>query len=133
MLRFSPSVKLALVGLASIMPPRSWAAAPGARKGDIGGAGGRQPPPPAPLVSEVMSRRLATRVSLRSRERKLRLFLELNRPGPETTVVDVGVTERSVRRADPATTSSRRSIRGRSGSRGSGTPSSTGSLPLFRR
>jgi Methyltransferase domain len=39
-----------------------------------------------------MSRRLATRVSLRSRERKLRLFLELNRPGPETTVVDVGVT-----------------------------------------
>jgi hypothetical protein len=36
---------------------------------------------------------LAARVSLRSRERKLRLFLELYRPGPETTVVDVGVTD----------------------------------------
>jgi methyltransferase family protein len=38
-------------------------------------------------------RRVAARVSLRSRERKLRLFLELFRPGPETTVVDVGVTD----------------------------------------
>jgi SAM-dependent methyltransferase len=28
-----------------------------------------------------------------SRERKLRLFLELLRPGPDTTVVDVGVTD----------------------------------------
>jgi len=37
--------------------------------------------------------RLASRVSLRSRERKLALFLELCRPGPETTVVDVGVTD----------------------------------------
>jgi len=37
--------------------------------------------------------RVAARVSLRSRERKLRLFLELYRPGPETTVVDVGVTD----------------------------------------
>jgi hypothetical protein len=36
---------------------------------------------------------LAARVSLRSRERKLHLFLELYRPGPETTVVDVGVTD----------------------------------------
>jgi Methyltransferase domain len=35
----------------------------------------------------------AARISLRSRERKLRLFLELFRPGPETTVVDVGVTD----------------------------------------
>ena len=40
-----------------------------------------------------MLRRAASRVSLRSRERKLRLFLELMRPGPETTVVDVGVTD----------------------------------------
>ena len=40
-----------------------------------------------------MLRRAASRVSLRSRERKLRLFLELLRPGPETTVVDVGVTD----------------------------------------
>src|SRR5262245_50012011 len=40
-----------------------------------------------------MLRRAATRVSLRSRERKLRLFLDLYRPGPETTVVDVGVTD----------------------------------------
>ena len=38
-------------------------------------------------------RRVAARVSLRSRERKLRLFLELFRPGPETTVLDVGVTD----------------------------------------
>jgi hypothetical protein len=30
---------------------------------------------------------------LRSRERKLRLFLDLYRPGPETTVLDVGVTD----------------------------------------
>src|SRR5262245_51092863 len=40
-----------------------------------------------------MVNRAAARVSLRSRERKLRLFLELFHPGPETTVVDVGVTD----------------------------------------
>jgi Methyltransferase domain len=40
-----------------------------------------------------MLRRVASRVSMRSRERKLQLFLELLRPGPETTVVDVGVTD----------------------------------------
>jgi hypothetical protein len=40
-----------------------------------------------------MLRRLATRVSMGSRERKLRLFLELYSPGPTTTVVDVGVTD----------------------------------------
>jgi SAM-dependent methyltransferase len=40
-----------------------------------------------------MVTRTAARVSLRSRERKLRLFLELFDPGPETTVVDVGVTD----------------------------------------
>jgi SAM-dependent methyltransferase len=39
-----------------------------------------------------MLRRVASRVSLRSRERKLRLFLELTGAGPETSVVDVGVT-----------------------------------------
>ena len=39
-----------------------------------------------------MLRRVASRVSMRSRERKLRLFLDLMAPGPETTVVDVGVT-----------------------------------------
>src|SRR5262249_15022126 len=38
-------------------------------------------------------RRAASRLSLWSRERKLRLFLDLYRPGPETTVVDVGVTD----------------------------------------
>jgi hypothetical protein len=38
-------------------------------------------------------RRIASRVSLRSRTRKLELFLETLRPGPETTVVDVGVTD----------------------------------------
>src|SRR6266699_3093240 len=40
-----------------------------------------------------MLRRVASQVSLRSRERKLRLFFELLSPGPETTVVDVGVTD----------------------------------------
>src|SRR5690242_9514066 len=40
-----------------------------------------------------MLRRVASQVSLRSRERKLRLFLDLLSPGPETTVVDVGVTD----------------------------------------
>ena len=40
-----------------------------------------------------MLRRFASQVSLRSRERKLGLFLDLLAPGPETTVVDVGVTD----------------------------------------
>jgi SAM-dependent methyltransferase len=40
-----------------------------------------------------MLSRVASRVSMRSRERKLRLFLELLRPGPETSVLDVGVTD----------------------------------------
>jgi SAM-dependent methyltransferase len=40
-----------------------------------------------------MLRRVASQVSLRSRERKLRLFLDLLQPGPETSVVDVGVTD----------------------------------------
>jgi SAM-dependent methyltransferase len=40
-----------------------------------------------------MVTRAAARVSLRSRERKLRLFIDLFHPGPETTVVDVGVTD----------------------------------------
>ncbi len=40
-----------------------------------------------------MLRRVASRVSMRSRERKLDLLLELFEPGPETTVVDVGVTD----------------------------------------
>ena len=40
-----------------------------------------------------MVHRAAARVSLRSRERKLRRFLDTFDPGPETTVVDVGVTD----------------------------------------
>jgi SAM-dependent methyltransferase len=40
-----------------------------------------------------MLRRVASRVSMRSRERKLQLFLDLLQPSPETTVVDVGVTD----------------------------------------
>jgi SAM-dependent methyltransferase len=40
-----------------------------------------------------MLRRVASQVSLRSRERKLQLFLELLGAGPDTTVVDVGVTD----------------------------------------
>lgn len=40
-----------------------------------------------------MLRRVASRVSLWSRERKLQLFRELMQPGPESTVLDVGVTD----------------------------------------
>ena len=40
-----------------------------------------------------MLRRVASQVSLRSRERKLRLFFDLLAPGPQTTIVDVGVTD----------------------------------------
>ena len=40
-----------------------------------------------------MLRRVASSVSMRSRRRKLQLFLDLLQPGPETTVVDVGVTD----------------------------------------
>jgi|SRR5579884_396795 len=40
-----------------------------------------------------MLRRVASRVSLRSRERKLELLFELLAPGPETSVLDVGVTD----------------------------------------
>jgi len=40
-----------------------------------------------------MLRRVASRVSMRSRRRKLDLLLALLEPGPETTVVDVGVTD----------------------------------------
>jgi SAM-dependent methyltransferase len=40
-----------------------------------------------------MLRRVASRVSMRSRRRKLQLFLDLLQPGPETTLVDVGVTD----------------------------------------
>jgi SAM-dependent methyltransferase len=38
-------------------------------------------------------RRVASRVSMRSREQKLRRFLDEMQPGPETSVVDVGVTD----------------------------------------
>jgi SAM-dependent methyltransferase len=38
-------------------------------------------------------KRLAAQTSLRSRRRKLRLFLDFMRPTPETTVVDVGVAD----------------------------------------
>ncbi|HEV2591949.1 MAG TPA: methyltransferase domain-containing protein [Gaiellaceae bacterium] len=40
-----------------------------------------------------MVRRVASQVSMRSRQRKLDLFRELLRPGPDSTVVDVGVTD----------------------------------------
>ena len=46
-------------------------------------------PPRNSLPSPVM--RLVDAVSLRSRRRKLRLFLEELRPTAETTVLDVGV------------------------------------------
>jgi SAM-dependent methyltransferase len=41
-------------------------------------------------------RQVASGFSRRSRERKLRLFMELLRPSPETSVVDVGVTDSGV-------------------------------------
>jgi SAM-dependent methyltransferase len=41
-------------------------------------------------------RQIASGFSRRSRERKLRLFMELLAPGPGTTVVDVGVTDSGV-------------------------------------
>ena len=40
-----------------------------------------------------MARHVSARISLRSRERKLCLFLDLLQPGPDTSVVDVGVTD----------------------------------------
>lgn len=40
-----------------------------------------------------MLRRVASRVSMRSRKRKLQLFLDLFEPDEDTTVVDVGVTD----------------------------------------
>jgi SAM-dependent methyltransferase len=40
-----------------------------------------------------MLSRVASRVSLRSRERKLQLFLDLLQPRPDSSVVDVGVTD----------------------------------------
>src|SRR5579864_6809058 len=40
-----------------------------------------------------MAHAVAASLSLRSRERKLRLFLDLFQPDAETTVVDVGVTD----------------------------------------
>ena len=40
-----------------------------------------------------MLRRVASSVSMRSRRRKLDLFLETMKPGPQSTVVDVGVTD----------------------------------------
>src|SRR3954471_13567281 len=40
-----------------------------------------------------MLRRVASQVSLRSRARKLQLFLDLLQPGPESSVIDVGVTD----------------------------------------
>ena len=40
-----------------------------------------------------MLRELASRASRRSRERKLRLFLAACAPGPETSVLDLGVTD----------------------------------------
>ncbi len=39
-----------------------------------------------------MVSRVSARISLQSRERKLRLFLDLFHPGSDTSVVDVGVT-----------------------------------------
>ncbi len=42
-----------------------------------------------------MLRRVASGVSMRSRRRKLGLFMEHLAPGPETTIVDVGVTDAS--------------------------------------
>src|SRR5690606_38844644 len=67
------------------------------RAGRSRGCGGRRPRRPMLRrrrgYAQAMLRGAASRVSLRSRERKLALFLELFEPGPETTVVDVGITD----------------------------------------
>ncbi len=47
---------------------------------------------------------LADSISLRSRRRKLRLFLDELRPGPETTVLDVGADELAFGEGDGCTT-----------------------------
>jgi hypothetical protein len=48
--------------------------------------------------------RLADSISSRSRGRKLRLFLDELRPGPETTVLDVGADELAFGEGDGCTT-----------------------------
>lgn len=48
--------------------------------------------------------RVADRISLRSRQRKLELFLDELRPGPETTVLDVGADELGFGEGDRCTT-----------------------------
>ena len=57
----------------------------------------RQPYRP-PRTRYFPAMRLADSISLRSRERKLRLFLEELRPGPTTTVLDVGRGRARLRR-----------------------------------
>src|SRR6185312_7182266 len=57
------------------------------------GPGGDESPLRPGRYAPAVPGRFASRVSLSSRERKLRLFLDLYQPGPATTVVDVGVTD----------------------------------------
>jgi len=83
----------------------AWRRSPGARSNGLQTArgGAAEPAPPAPRLAHPLSlaaryshsvlRQLPARISLRSRERKLRLFLDLLEPGPATTVLDVGVTD----------------------------------------
>jgi SAM-dependent methyltransferase len=56
-------------------------------------------------VDRILTRvRLADAVSMRSRERKLRLFLDELQPGSETTVLDVGADELGVGEGDGCAT-----------------------------
>ena len=117
----------------SSLPAAGSAAAPGARRATPCGAGGAVSASARAVTLRVVVHRVAARVSLRSRERKLRLFLELFRPGPETTVVDVGVTD-----APFGGGSTRQLLRGAlsvagADHRRSATRSSTASRPRFPR
>jgi len=55
-------------------------------------------PSPRDAVAELTGR-LAASVSLSSRRRKLQLFLQEMRPGPQTAVLDVGVSDAGYREA----------------------------------
>ena len=65
----------------------------GVRGGTCLAIGARQGDPRAAAVATVARMNLVDAVSLRSRRRKLRLFLEEMRPTAQTTVLDVGVDE----------------------------------------
>ena len=77
--------------------------------------------------------RLVDTISLRSRERKLRLFLDELHPAPETTVLDVGADELGFGEGGGCGTLNffeRSTTRGRSGSRRSASTTAQVSAPV---